>query len=48
MKTVTGISRPPCMRGDRRYLESTTVTLASLNIEVVSVPANMTHFFPAS
>ena len=45
MKTVTGISRPPCMRGDRRYLESTTVTLASLNIEVVSVPANMTHFF---
>ena len=45
MQTVTGISRPPCMRGDRRYLESTTVTLASLNIEVVSVPANMTHFF---
>ena len=32
------------MRGDRRYLESATVTLASLNIEVVSVPANMTHF----
>ena len=32
------------MRGDRRYLESATVTLASLNIEVVSVPANMTSF----
>ena len=32
------------MREDRRYLESATVTLASLNIEVVSVPANMTHF----
>ena len=32
----------PCMRGDPRCLESATVTLASLNIEVVSVPANMT------
>ena len=27
MQTVTGISRPTCMRGDQQYLESTTVTL---------------------
>ena len=27
MQTVTGISMPPCTSGDRRCLESITVTL---------------------
>ena len=27
MQTVTGISRPPCTSGDRRCLESITVTV---------------------
>ena len=34
MQTVTGISRPPCMRGDRQYLESTTVTLTFPPLEI--------------
>ena len=34
MQTVTEIVRPPCMRGDRRYFESTTVTLTFLPLEI--------------
>ena len=34
METVTGISRPPCMRGNRRYLELTTVTLTFPPLEI--------------
>ena len=34
MQTVTGISRPPCMRGDRRNLESATVTLTFPPLEI--------------
>ena len=34
MQTVTGISKPPCMRGDRQYLESTTVTLTFPPLEI--------------
>ena len=34
MQTVTGNLRPPCMRGDRRYFESTTVTLTFPPLEI--------------
>ena len=34
MQTVTGISRPPCTRRDRRYLESTTVTVMFPPLEI--------------
>ena len=34
--TSIGISKPPCIRSQK---------LKSLNIELVAVPSNMTHFF---
>ena len=46
MQTVTGISRLTCMRGDQRYLESTTLMFPPLIFSDANLGKTLFVFWP--